>query len=154
MSTLSENVSEFINQTKKLAGDIDINHIYNDVSYYLNLTDKELDNFSKEDCVRAQYYIMQYASSLSRSINSIRAKHLVLKRTFDRHLSQVYGSYQNIYGYDMIRAAACSEHEELRKMDNELVKLEALILEYDQAIPKLERIAQSLKDLSFCRNNN
>lgn len=151
MGTLTESVEEYITDTKKIIGDVNVDHIQNSVDKYLNFTEEELDSLSKEECIYGQYLIMQYSVSLSRKINNLKSKLISMKRTFDRSFSGYYDNYK-VFGADLIKASACAEHVHLRSMDNEICKVESLIQEYDGIVSKLEKISQIFKDLSFCKN--
>ena len=151
MGTLSSQVEEFVEETNKLMGDVKVEHVLNNVDIYLNYTSEDLYKMTKQDCVHAQYFLMQYSISLSRKINVIKYKLAANKRTFDRALSQVYNSYNTYNGFDMVKGMACSEHENLRFMDNEICKLESIIQEYDGISQKVEKMAQVFRDLSFSK---
>jgi hypothetical protein len=149
--SLSKDVKEYVDEAKALIGDVKIDHVHNDIDYYFNLTPEDIDKMDKEDCVQAQYFIMQYSISITKKINSLKAANAANIKEFNRALSQVYSSYSSFIGSAMIHASACSEHAHLQTMDNEITKLEALIQEYDNVPLKAEKLAEVFRGLSFCR---
>lgn len=149
---LAKEVSKYITEAKALIGDVKIDHVHNDIDYYFNLTPEDISNMDKEDCVQAQYFIMQYSISVTKKMNSIKAAKEANKKEFNRALSRVYKSYDTYMGTAMIHASACSEHDHLREMDNEISKLEGLIQEYEDVPAKAEKLAQVFRDLSFSKN--
>ena len=153
MATLIEDVSDYVNKAMPLIGDIKVEHVQNDVDRYLNFTPEDLEKMDKQECVEAQYVILQYSLSILKKMNKYRATLSVNKRTFNRHLSQVYNSYNTYNGYDMVHATACAEHEYLRLMDNEICKIEALLQEFEGISAKVEKLSQIFRDLSFCKGN-
>lgn len=153
MSTFSESVDSYVKESKKIIGDIPVEHIQNNVDEYLNMTEEELDKLNKEACVYGQYLITQYAISLSRKLNTLKGKLSVNKRTFDRYLSKYVCDENKYFNYDTLRAKACASDSDLRCMDNEICKIESLIQEYDGIVVKLEKMSQIFRDLSFCRSN-
>lgn len=151
MSTLVNDVNDFVTRAKAMIGDLNVNHVQNDIDEYFNLTVNDLSRMSKEDCVKAQYFIMQFSISLTKKINSYKSSLFANKKEFNRALSGVYGSYSSYNGYDIILGQACGEHTHIRDMDTEITKLECLIQEFEGLSFKAEKLAQVLKDLSFCK---
>lgn len=150
-TSLSSEVEKFVEETNRLIGDVKVEHVLNDVDVYLNYTSEDLYGMTKQSCVHAQYFLMQYSISLGRKINTFKYKLAANKRTFDRALSQVYNSYNTYGGFEIVKGMACSEHENLRFMDNEICKLESIITEYDGVSQKIEKMAQIFRDLSFSK---
>lgn len=150
--SLSRDVNEFITESKKLIGDVNIDHVHNDIDYYFNLTPEDIDKMDKEDCVKAQYFILQYSTSVTKKMNSIKAARSANQKEFNRALSKVYKSYDTFMGTAMIHASACSEYEHLKEMDNEISKLDGLIQEYEGVPEMAEKLANVFKALSFSRN--
>mgnify|MGYP001244572424 CR=1 FL=1 len=149
---LKKEVADFVSESKALIGDVGVDHIHNDVSMYFNMTEADLSDLDKEGCVRAQYFILQYAISMSQKINSTRGGLMMNKKFFERALSQVYGSYNSFMGHALIVGAACAEHVHLRDIDNEIIKLEALLQEYEGLSARVDKLAQVFRDLSFSKN--
>ena len=149
--TLSSEVKQYVEEAKALIGDVKIDHVHNDIDYYFNLTPEDIDKMDKEDCVHAQYFIMQYSISITKTLNSLKAARSANIKDFNRALSQVYSSYSSFMGTAMIHASACSEHAHLCTMDNEITKLDALIQEYDEVPLKAEKLAEVFRGLSFCK---
>ncbi len=153
MATLVEEVNSFVEKAMPLIGDVKVEHVQNDIDKYLNFTIEDLNGMDKEDCVQAQYMIMQYSLSILKKMNKYRATLAVNKRTFNRYLSEVYNSYNTYNGYEMVLASACAEHEYLRLMDNEICKIEVLLQEFEGITQKVEKLSQVFRDLSFCRGS-
>lgn len=149
--SLVKKVKEYTEEAKALIGDVKVDHVHNDIDYYFNLTPEDMGKMDKEDCVHAQYFILQFSISITKKLNSIRASLAANQKEFNRALSQVYNSYNSFNGSAMIHASACVEHEHLRDMDNEISKLESLLQEYDGLSFKAEKLAQVFRDLSFCK---
>lgn len=150
--SLAKDVKEYVVEAKALIGDVKVDHVHNDIDYYFNLTPEDIGKMHKEDCVQAQYFIMQFSISLSRKLNSIKSNLAANQKEFNRALSKVYESYSSFLGSAMIHASACSEHAHLREMDDEITKLEGLLQEYDGVSFKSEKLAQVFRDLSFSRS--
>lgn len=148
---LSEEVKNYTTEAKALIGDVVIDHVHNDIAHYFNLTPEEMGKMDKEDCVQAQYFIMQYSISISKKINNVKSSLLANQKEFNRAMAKVYNDYNSFNGAAMIHASACNEHEHLREMDNEITKLEALLQEYEGLSFKSEKMVQIFRDLSFCR---
>lgn len=149
--TLPEEVEEFVDNAKKIIGDPDISHVQNDISYYFNLTQNDLSEMDKEDCISAQYFILQFSISLTKKLNGYKARLLANKKEFSRSFSEVYSQYDKFSGNGVIVGKACGEYPHLKSMDDEITKLESLIQEYEDISFKTEKIAQVFKDLSFCK---
>jgi len=149
--SLVTDVDSYVKKSKAVIGDFDIEHVHNDISYYFNLSPQQIEKMDKEEFIRAQYFIMQYSISITKKLNTIKSLLLANQKEFNRALSQVYNSYNSFNGSTMIHSLACSEHEHLRQMDDEITKLEALIQEYEGITFKAEKLAQIFRDLSFCR---
>lgn len=152
MATLIDEVEKFVDNSNKIMGAVNVEHVQNDVQKYLNFTLEDLDRMSKEDCVVAQYFLMQYSTSLTKKINKIKYRLAANKKTFERLLSQVYNTYNTYNGQAIVTATACSEHAHLRQIDNENTKMEALIQDNEMVSHKLEKISEIFKNLSFCRS--
>ena len=151
MGTLVDAVKSYTDGAKALIGDIKVDHVHNDIDSYFNMTPTDLSKMSKEDCVHAQYFIMQFSISITKKLNSVKAVLAANQKEFNRAMSQVYGSYNSFSGAAMVHASACAEHEHLKIMDDEITKLEALLQEYDGLSFKAEKLAQIFRDLSFSR---
>lgn len=151
MATLVNEVAEYINESHALIGDINIDHVQNNIDYYFNMTPKELDNMDKEDCVYAQYFILQFSMSLTKKINRIKWKLAANEKEFSRALSTVYNNYNPFNGADVIKASACMEHTALKSLDDEILKLSSLIQEWEFVITKAEKLSAVFRDLSFSK---
>jgi hypothetical protein len=152
MPNLAEEILTSVNEVKDSFGAVTVEHVQNDIGHYFNLSIDELSDMSKQDCVMAQYMILQYSLSITKKINNIKSKLIANKKEFNRAFSAVYNSYNSYNGYEIIYGLATTEHEHLKTMDTEITKLECLIQEYDTISVKAEKLSQIFRDLSFCQN--
>lgn len=151
MASLVEEVTQFVAEKSNQMGTLKVNHVQNNTEKYFNLTVDELQEMNKEECITAQYLIIQYTYSITHKVNSEKFKLAANQKTFNRYLSKVYNDYSSFDGGDIVRAKACVEHEHLRLMDNEITKIQAIIQEYEGLTFKAEKLAQVFKDLSFLK---
>lgn len=151
MGALVDTVQTFLTKSAAIIGDLNVEHVQNDISSYFNMSIDDLSKMDKEDCIHAQYFILQYSISITKKINQVKARLAANKKEFNRSFAQVYNSYNTYNGYDIILGLAISEHSHLKSMDDEITKLEALIQEYEGLGFRAEKLAQVFKDLSFCK---
>mgnify|MGYP003461790736 CR=1 FL=1 len=74
MPNLAEEILTSVNEVKDSFGTVTVEHVQNDIGHYFNLSIDELSDMSKQDCVIAQYMILQYSLSITKKINNIKSK--------------------------------------------------------------------------------
>lgn len=152
MPHLNDEAQYLIEQNTDKFGIIKVEHVNSNCEAILNMNEKDLEVMTKEDCVRAQFILVQYSMGLNRHINNLRSKLEINQQIFNKAVIKVWKSYDQYMGKDLILAAACAEYSYLNIMHNEILKLQAVIKDMDGMVERIDRLAQTLKDLSFCKN--
>ena len=151
MTALVEEVDGYIKTSHDLIGDINVEHVHNDIDYYFNMTPKDLDGMDKEACVYAQYFILQFSLSLTKKLNKVKWRLAANEKEFTRVIAPVYNNYNSYNGADVVRASACLEYPNLKKLDDEILKLQSLIQEWEFIITKAEKLSAVFRYLSFSK---
>lgn len=151
MPHLNEEAQYLIEQNVDTAGIIKVEHINSNCEEILNMNERHLEQMSKEDCVRAQFILIQYAMAINRHSNNLKSKLDINQQIFNKALIKVWKSYDQYLGKELILASACAEHAYLNSMHNEILKLQAVIKDMDGIVERVDKLAQTLKDLSFCK---
>ena len=152
MPHLNEEAEYLIEQNIDKAGVIKVEHVNSNCEEILNMNEQHLEQMSKEDCVRAQFILIQYSMAINRHINNLKSKLEINQQIFNKALVKVWKSYDQYLGKELILASACAEYSYLNIMHNEILKLQAVIKDMDGTVERVDRLAQALKDLSFCKN--
>jgi hypothetical protein len=151
MTELVKDVEDYIKTSHALIGDINVEHVHNDIEHYFNMTPKDLDGMDKGDCVYAQYFIIQFILSLTKKINRIKWMLAATEKEFARVIAPIYNNYNSYNGAEVVRASACMEYPNLKRLDDEILKLQSLIQEWESIITKAEKLSAIFRDLSFSR---
>lgn len=151
MSTLVEEINTIVDQHNKSIGVGEINHVLTDFEKYLNLTEVELKRMTKEDCAIGRYILMQYSMSIYKKINRLKSILSANQAVFNRAVGNVYDNYPQYMSTNLIIGHLCNNNPEMQEMQNEILKLEAMIYELDGMSDKLNTMAQTLRDLSFSK---
>lgn len=151
MAKLVEEVAAYIEKSQALIGDINIEHVQNDIDHYFNLTPKDIDNMDKQECQYAQYFILQFSMSLTKKINRVKWALSANNKEFNRAIASVYNNYNSYNGQEVVKASACQEYSHLRELDDEITKLEGLIQEWEYISTKAEKLAAVFRDISFSK---
>jgi hypothetical protein len=152
MPHLNEEAARLIEQNTEMAGIIKVEHVNSNCEHVLNMGEQELNELTKEDCVTAQFALTQYSMSVNRHLNNLKSKLEINQHIFNRALIKVWKSYDPFIGKDLIIASACSEYSYLATMQNEILKLQAVIKDMDGIVERTDKLSQTLKDLSFCKH--
>lgn len=151
MTALVNEIDQYIRESQALIGDINVEHVQNDIDHYFNMTPKDLDAMDKEQCVYAQYFILQFSLSLTKKLNKIKWRLAANEKEFTRVIAPVYNNYNSYNGAEVVRASACLEYPNLKRLDDEILKLQSLIQEWEFIIIKAEKLSAVFRDLSFSK---
>lgn len=154
MSQLLDDANTLVRENEALIGIAHVDHVKSKYEVYLNLTEADLSALNKEECIEAQYILLQYSISINKHVNMLKYKLNINNQLFWRALSSVYNSYDKFMGKELIIAFACGEHAHLREMHDEILKMDSLIKSMENIPEKVEKMTQILKDLSFCKQRN
>lgn len=151
MNTLIEDAEALITGYTGENGFVEISALKSDYEKYLNMSIDELDDLTREECIRIQYVLTQYAIFTNKKLNWLQTKLKINSVLFNRSLMEVYHSYNEFMGRELIIASATKEHDYLREMQNEVIKLEGVINSLHGLVERVDRMTQIIKDLSFTK---
>lgn len=151
MNTLIEDAEALITGYTGENGFVEISALKSDYEKYLNMSIDELDDLTREECIRIQYVLTQYAIFTNKKLNWLQTKFKINSVLFNRSLMEVYHSYNEFMGRELIIASATKEHDYLREMQNEVIKLEGVINSLHGLVERVDRMTQIIKDLSFTK---
>jgi hypothetical protein len=151
MNTLTKDTEDLITRYSGENGFVEISALKSDYVKYLNMSIDELDDLSREECIRIQYILTQYAIFINKKLNWLQTKLKINSTLFNRSLMEVYHSYNEFMGRELIIASATREHDYLRDMQDEVIKLEGVINSLDGIVERIDRMTQIIKDLSFTK---
>lgn len=151
MPHLNEESENLIRENRAYIGIAKVDHVSSNYEKLLNYTESDLRSMSKQECIEAQYVLLQYGMSINKQINNLKSKLDNNYQIFWRAISKVYGSYDHFMGRDLIIASACNEYEYIANMHDEILKMQAILKDMDGLIERVDKIVQVFKDLSFCK---
>ncbi len=151
MTQLIEETENLITKYANENGFVEISALKSDYEKYLNMSMDELDDLSREECIRIQYILTQYSIFCNKKINWLETKLKINTTLFQRSLMEVYHSYNEFMGRELIIASATKEHNHLKNMQDEIMKLEGVLNSLDGISDKIDRMTQIIKDLSFTK---
>lgn len=132
-------------------GFVEISALKSDYESYLNMSFDELEELTRDECIRIQYVLTQYAIFTNKRLNALKVKLKINTTLFGRALMEVYHSYNEFMGRELIIASATREHEYLKNMQDEIIKLEGVVGSLDGLVERVDRMTQVIKDLSFTK---
>jgi len=151
---LIEEAETLIKENEALLPIGKVDHSSSKFEYYLNMNEEELDEMDKGDCCAAQYSLTQYAITVNKSLNWIQSKLKINTLIFQRELMTVYHSYNEFLGKDLIIASAVNEYGHLKDMQDEILKLDALVGSMQGLVGQIDRLLMILRDLSFSKGKS
>lgn len=151
MTDLIEETELLVSGHNNANGFVEISALKSDYETYLNMSFDELEELTREECIRIQYIFTQYAIYTNKTLNALKAKLKINTTLFGRALMEVYHSYNEFMGRELIIASATREHDHLRTMQNEIIKLESVVSSLDGLVERIDRMTQIIKDLSFTK---
>ena len=75
MSEVLKAAETLIQENDALLGVAPVDHINSKYEHYLNMTEDDLDEMDKADCIAVQYVLTQYAISINKRLNSVSYTH-------------------------------------------------------------------------------
>lgn len=151
MTTLIEEMDTLVSGHDSANGFVEISALKSDYESYLNMSYDDLSELTREECVRIQYVLTQYAIFTNKKLNGLKTKLKINTSLFNQALMEVYHSYNEFLGRELIIASALKEHNHLKTMQSEILKLEGVVGSLDGLVERIDRMTQIVKDLSFCK---
>ena len=151
MTILIEEMDMLISGHDSANGFVEISALKSDYESYLNMSYDDLSELTREECIKIQYVLTQYAIFTNKKLNGLKTKLKINTSLFNQALMEVYHSYNEFLGRELIIASALKEHNHLKTMQSEILKLEGVVGSLDGLVERIDRMTQIVKDLSFCK---
>lgn len=152
MTDLVKDTEDLILEYNNVNGFIEISALKSDYESYLNMSMDDLEELTRDECIRIQYVLTQYAIFANKQFNALQNKLKINTMVFGRALMEVYSSYNEFLGRELIIASATREHQHLNYMQNEILKLEGIVGSLEGLVERIDRMTQIIKDLSFSKS--
>ena len=149
--SLLEEAELLVKETHAIVGVVDIDPAKSKYEEYLNMGENDLRALNREGCIVAQFILSQYAATVAKKYNTLKAHYQINQTLYFRELGKVYGKYDAFAGKDVIVASAANEFENIRIMQDENLKIHSLLLSLEGLVERVDKMIQVLKDLSFTK---
>lgn len=149
---LIEDADTLIKENEATLGIANVDHINSKYEHYLNMTEDDLEELDKADCIAAQYILTQYAISVNKKFNKLSTDLMINKVLYNRELAKVWASYADGYlSNEMKTASADNEYPYLREMHDEILKLTAIIDSMEGLVDRVDNMIKILKSLEYTK---
>ena len=142
-----------IKENDALLGIAPVNHVASKYEHYINMTEEDMGEMGKEECIHANFILTQYAASVNKHVNWLESKLRINVALFERELVKVYASYNEYWGKDFIIAAACNEYVYLKEMQNEIFKLQAVLSSMEGLLGRVDNMAKCMSNLAYVKRS-
>ena len=147
---LVEEAEGLIKENDATIGVAKIDHVNSKYEQYLNMTEGDLEDLTKVDCINIQFILTQYAISINKRFNWLTTSLSINKSVYHRALAEVWGSYsEGFMTGDLKVASADNEYPAIKNMHDEVLKLTAVVESMSGVVERVDRMIQILRDLSF-----
>lgn len=154
MTILAE-AESLIKENNALIGVANVEHVQTKYDYYLNMTEEDLNDMSKADCIAAQFALTQYAISINKQINWLNSKLSINSAIYNRALAEVWDSYaEGFMSNDLRAASAANEYSHIKEMHDEILKLKAVIDSMDGVVERVDGMIKIIKSLEFTKSKH
>ena len=151
--TLVEEAEALIKENDATVGVANVDHVNSQYEHYLNMTEGDLEDLTKVDCINIQFILTQYAISINKRVNWVQSTLSINKALYYRALAEVWNSYsEGFMTADLKVASADNEYPYIKTMHDEILKLTAVVESMDGVVDRVDRMIQILRDLSFNKN--
>ena len=147
---LVEEAESLIKENDATIGIAKIDHVNSKYEEYLNMTEGDLEDLTKVDCINIQFILTQYAISINKRFNWLTTSLAINKSVYYRALAEVWGSYsEGFMTGDLKVASADNEYPAIKEMHDEILKLTSVMESMSVVVDRVDRMIQILRDLSF-----
>ena len=147
---LVEEAESLIKENDATIGIAKIDHVNSKYEEYLNMTEGDLEDLTKVDCINIQFILTQYAISINKRFNWLTTSLSINKSVYHRALAEVWGSYsEGFMTGDLKVASADNEYPAIKEMHDEILKLTSVMESMSVVVDRVDRMIQILRDLSF-----
>ena len=154
MTILAE-AETLIKENNALIGVANVEHVQTRYDYYLNMTEEDLNDMSKADCIAAQFALTQYVISINKQINWLNSKLSINTALYNRALAEVWDSYaEGFMSNDLRAACAANEYSHIKEMHDEILKLKAVIDSMDGVVERVDGMIKIIKSLEFTKSKH
>jgi hypothetical protein len=144
-----------IKENDALLGVANVDHVNSKYEHYLNMTEDDLDELDKKDCIAIQYILTQYAISINKQINWLNSKLNINKALYNRALAEVWASYGEAFMSNDLRAASAdNEYPYIKEMHDEVLKLKAVIDSMDGVVERVDGMIKIIKSLEYTKSKH
>lgn len=154
MTMLAE-AETLIKENNALIGIANVEHVQTRYEEYLNMTEEDLNDMNKGDCITAQFALTQYVISINKQINWLNSKLSINTALYNRALAEVWDSYaEGFMSNDLRAACAANEYAHIREMHDEILKLKAVIDSMDGVVERVDGMIKIIKSLEFTKSKH
>ena len=155
MIELEKQADALIKENDALLGVAPVDHVDSQYEHYMNMTEEDLDNLDKKDCIAIQYILTQYAISINKRVNWLNSRLLINKAIYNRALSEVWNSYaEGFMSSDLRAASADNEYPHIKEMHDEVIKLTAVVDSMGGLVERVDSMVKIIKGLEFTKGRN
>ena len=152
MSEVLKAAETLIQENDALLGVANVDHVNSKYEHYLNMTEDDLDELDKKDCIAIQYILTQYAISINKRLNWLNSRLAINKSIYHRALAEVWASYgESFMSNDLRAASADNEYPYIKEMHDEILKLKAVIDSMDGLVERVDSLVKIIKGLEFTK---
>lgn len=155
MSEVLKAAETLIQENDALLGIANVDHVNSKYEHYLNMTEEDLDELDKKDCIAIQYILTQYAISINKRLNWLNSKLTINKSIYYRALAEVWNSYsEGFMSNDLRAASADNEYPYIKEMHDEIIKLKAVIDSMDGVVERVDGMIKIIKSLEYTKSKH
>ena len=119
-------------------------------NHYLNMNIMDLEKMDSIGCGNVAYRLTQFSLHIQRILNKENAKKRMLENRINGFICKTVGQFPYIKG-ELARAAAISENDAAKKLDDELLKCDIKIEELTYLSSGIQKLSDQLKNLQFSK---
>ena len=155
MVSLEEQSEALIKENDALLGVATVDHVNSQYEHYLNMTEDDLDELDKKDCIAVQYILTQYAISINKRVNWLNSRLVINKAIYHRALAEVWNSYsEGFMSSDLRAASADNEYPHIKEMHDEIIKLTAVADSMGGLVDRVDSMVKIIKGLEFTKGRS
>lgn len=155
MNYLEEEADALVKENDALLGVATVDHVNSQYEHYLNMTEDDLDELDKKDCIAVQYILTQYAISINKRVNWLNSRLVINRAIYHRALAEVWNSYsEGFMSSDLRAASADNEYPHIKEMHDEIIKLTAVADSMGGLVDRVDSMVKIIKGLEFTKGRS
>lgn len=155
MNEVIKAAETLIQENDALLGVAHVDHVNSKYEHYMNMTEDDLDEMDKADCIHVQYILTQYAISINKRVNWLNSRLVINRAIYHRALAEVWNSYsEGFMSSDLRAASADNEYPHIKEMHDEIIKLAAVADSMGGLVDRVDSMVKIIKGLEFTKGRS